>query len=87
MYLESTARLAFLTLSCAIKSILKPECYLSSVICLPKVKDVYGSFFCIISVLHCVFFSWFSLIIRFEIWVVAIVLFISLVVFFSLLES
>lgn len=87
MYLESTARLAFLTLSCAIKSILKPECYFSSVICLPKVKDVYGSFFCIISVLHCVcFFPWFSLIIRFEIWVVAIVLFIFLV-FFFLLES
>lgn len=48
MYLESTARLAFffLTLSCDIKAIqLKPECYLSSVICLPKVKVLYGSFF------------------------------------------
>lgn len=45
MYLESTARLAFLTLTCAIKAIqLKPECYLSSVICLPKVKVLYGSF-------------------------------------------
>lgn len=39
----------FLTLSCDIKAIqLKPECYLSSVICLPKVKVLYGSFFCIV---------------------------------------
>lgn len=46
MYLESAARLASLALPCAIKAIqLKPECYLSSVICLPKVKVLYGSFF------------------------------------------
>lgn len=46
-YLESTARLAFLTLWCAIKAIqLKPECYLSSVICLPKVRFYMA--FCII---------------------------------------
>lgn len=67
MYLESTARLAFLTSLCAIKAIqLKPECYLSSVICLPKVKVLYGSFFflflyCFVfKNLHCECFLTFS---------------------------
>lgn len=35
----------------------------------------------------CLFFSWFSLIISFESWVIAVVLLILLLLFFFLLES
>lgn len=73
MYLESTARLAFLTLSCAIKAIqLKPECYLSSVILFTEGKCFVWLFFILFSLqnlnFECFFlsFSFFLLVICFR---------------------
>lgn len=60
------------TLSCAIKAIqLKPECYLSSVICLPKVKVLYGSFlYCFVFRISMVsVLTFFHLINQFQKWV------------------